>query len=288
MATTKFARSMDTARRRTAVLATASIALAALLLSGCGNIDAGSGAADDFEEFMNAQEHVIDATGRGTNDFPWRGSPSGGVTVRDDISAGDLEEVVTMVGEYYVDHDRGNLDWKRMDVTIGGFRLDVEKSRSTNDDLRALFEVIRDNPFYAGGDIGLTNIQLEVVGTPSAGALAAALDTSYRELAPHFVEYEDIEGSPALGDVISVYFADAQGNDQFTLQQFGADNRPDAEIAAFQALWAGVPLEYARVSEYDFYVQTADEAQVSAAKAVVGALLIGAEEGDIRIMGPQG
>jgi len=268
------------------VAAIAAIALSAVTLSGCGNIDAGSGAADDFERFMSEQKHIIGATGSGTNDLPWQGSPSGTVTVSADISADELETVVDMLGEYYVDHDRGNLDWKRMDVSVGAYELAVEKTKSTNDDLRALFEEIRENPRYTGGDIELREIRLEIDGEPSVDALERALDGSYDDLAAHFVEYVDIEGRPALTDAISVYFAEPGGSDQFTLQQFGEENRPDAEIAALRALWASVPLGFARVAENDFYAQTTDEADVPAADALVRGMLVGYEEGAIRIHGP--
>jgi len=83
-----------------------------------------------------------------------------------------------------------------------------------------------------------------------------------------------------------VYFAEPGGSDQFTLQQFGEENRPDAEIAALRALWASVPLGFARVAENDFYAQTTDEADVPAADALVRGMLVGYEEGAIRIHGP--
>ena len=273
--------------RTGAVGAIVAIVLAAVTLSGCGNIDAGSGAADDFERFMSEQEHITGATGRGTNDLPWHGSPSGNVTVRDDISADDLETVVDMLGEYYVDRDRGNLDWKNMAVDIGDFRLDVEKTKSLNDDLRALFEVIRENPIYDGGDIQLRDIALTVGGDPSVDTLDL-LNDSFADLEDHFVEYTDIEGRPALSDTVSVVFERPDGREQYIFTQSGVGQLPEAEIAAFQALWTDLTLEYARVEKDRFYVQLADKGSVPEADALVRSLLVGYPEGAITVNGPRG
>ena len=273
--------------RTGAVGAFVAIVIAAVTLSGCGNIDAGSGAADDFERFMVEQEHIVDASASGTNDLPWQGSPSGEVTVRDNISADDLEAVVDMLGEYYVDHDRGNLDWKHVRVNIGDFRLDVEKTKQTNDDLRALFEVIRDNPIYEGGEIQLREITLTVDGDPSVDTLAL-LNASFTDLEDHFVEYTDIEGRPALSDTVSVVFERPDGREHFIFTQSGVGQLPDAEIAAFQALWASLTLEYARIEKDSFYVQLADESSVPEADALVRSLLVGYPEGAITVTGPRG
>ena len=273
--------------RTGAVGAIVAVLLAAVTLSGCGNIDAATGAGDDFERFMSEQEHITGAAGGGTNDLPWQGSPSGEVTVREDISADDLETVVDIVGEYYVDHDGGNLDWKGMDVNIGGFRLAVEKTKSINDGLRALFESIRENPIYDGGDIQLREIELTVDGDPSVDALDL-LSSSFANLEDHFVEYTDIEGRPALSDTISVVFESANDGDRFIFTQSGAGQRPEAEIAAFQALWASATLEYARVEKDSFYVQLADESSVPESDARVRSLLVGYPEGAITVNGPRG
>jgi len=271
--------------RTGAVGAIVAVLLAAVTLSGCGNIDAGSGAADDFERFMSEQEHITGATGRGTNDLPWHGSPSGNVTVRDDISADDLETVVDMLGEYYVDHDRGNLDWKNIAVDIGDFRLDVEKTKSLNDDLRALFEEIRENPDYHGGRVRLGQVELAVEGDPSVDTLDL-LNSAFADLEDYFVEYTDIEGRPALSDTISVVFHRADGSEQFVFTQSGVDARSDAGIVAFQALLASSPIDFARISSTRFQVYMVDEASVPAADALARSLLVSYAPDEIHVQGP--
>jgi len=255
--------------------ALAAMTLAVVALSGCGNIDAATGASADFEKFALALPNVIAATGGGTNDMPWAGTVRGEVTVSQDITEGHLEAIVDTLGEYYADHDRGTIDWNHMRVRVDDYTLEIEKKKTTNDLLRDLFDDIRGSSVYAGGEVGIRGAQFVLDGEQSTAALIAGLDAAVIDVADH----------PLVSGGISVEFELADGSTSAKLRQGTSDPRPDIPIAAFEAVSATTALTYADVSNYSFYVILADEAAVPAARTLVTELLVGSDVDDVRVEG---
>jgi len=248
-------------------------------LSACGpGVNAASVATAEFAEFMSAQPNVDYAEARGSNTLPYSGTADGVVGLRDAITPEEFETIVDTVGEYSVKQQGGNVAWASMAVRIGGFSLNVDGSKATNDALRALFDAVRVVPLYTSGEVGVERVELELSGEASADALVGGLDAVNATLLAHPV---------SAGDS-SVYFLGDDGRTAFRIEQTGRANRPDAAIAALTVLWATTALTFVEASNEEFTAHLADDAAVAAATGLVTELLANSSVVRITVIGPAG
>ena len=260
-----------------AIAALAAATVCAALLTGCGNANAGTGAGADFTQYMEGQPGVARAFGGGSNDLPFIASVTGHVVLSDDVTEDQIEAVVDRAGEYYARHDSEFVDWLSVRVSVGLFEISVAKTRLVNDDLRVLFSAVRADSRYVGAAVGAQEAEFALADAPSAEALVTGLDTTVGFLTRYPV---------AAGSVVVSIAAEPDGFPEYQLTQHAGAGRPDAAIAALEALWATtVPLT-ARVNNERFSVTLGDEAAVPAALALVTPILAGSTVTEISVEGP--
>lgn len=251
--------------------------LGAAGLTGCGNANAASGAGAEFEAHMLGRPGVIDVYAGGTNNLPFVGNVSGSVELSDDVTDDQIEAVVDRAGEYFAEHDSDRVNWSGIDVSVGFFSLRVEKTKTVNDDLRVLLREVRADPLYVGADVGTAWCDFALATAPSAEALVVGLDASVGLLATN---------PPAGGDVTVGFASEPGGFPEYQLTQRDGAGRPDAAIAALEALWAIAPPVTALADNDSFAVTLADEAAVPAALAVVTGILAGSAVTEVTVEGP--
>jgi len=184
-----------------ALLATMTLALTT---SGCGPVNAGSAAADGFEDWMSGFAHVADVSASGTNDLPFTGTAGGTVTLDPDLSADQVAAVVERALSFdsrptvsvSIEYPAGDFT-----ATYGVSRTD----RTLNTGLDALARALDTDSPATTADIHLGPGSTEIVASGPGDFLAGfdrvrAVAAAYRlDDAAHAAD-ADADGEGATGE----------------------------------------------------------------------------------------
>ena len=179
-------------RRRTAPLI-ALIVVAALAVTGCGPVNAGSGAIAAFTRHMTAVPRVIATDGSGSNTLPVVGSADVTVTIEDDASANEVADIVGRAAAFMRDYPY-SITWGGT-AQIGAFSFDFAKDDDINAATIELYHLVHTEDGVTGG----------LVTREGEGSLAlvdlAAVTVNYRSsegAAPGFALHGPAERRAAL------------------------------------------------------------------------------------------
>lgn len=202
--------------RRVASLAALALA-ACILLTGCGPVNAGSAAADDFEKYMGGQPGVADVQVRASNDLPFQGSASGLVVLEEGSGEGILAAVVDRMAAYLRDHP-GNVSWS-MQASVDGFTLGVSETAGTNTATIDLLGDARAIDGIVGGSLDSDGVGLSSFVVSDSARFIATLGELVQLDFPTAVEAHDATGG-------------------FSVTSTDDVELPEPEIAAFDAVAA--------------------------------------------------
>lgn len=123
-------------QHRTISTATAVLFAAATILglAGCGDVNAGSAAAAEFEELMAGLPEVVDVETSSSNTLPWSGTASAAVLLDEGVSDARLGEIVDSIGGFLNERSKrsGGASWEGVDVAVDGFTVAVLDRREDN------------------------------------------------------------------------------------------------------------------------------------------------------------
>jgi len=124
-------------QRRTTSTASA-LTIAALLvlgLTGCGEVNAGSAAAREFEQVMADVPEVVDVSTSSSNTLPWAGTASASVLLDDAVSDDRLSEIVDRIGGFLNERANrsGGASWEGVEIAVRDFTVSVLDRRTDNE-----------------------------------------------------------------------------------------------------------------------------------------------------------
>jgi hypothetical protein len=233
--------------RRTAPLI--ALALAAVLaLTGCGPVNAGSGAIAAFARHMTGVPGVIETDGSGSNSLPFMGSASVSVTITDDASVEDVTRIVDRAAAFMRDYPY-SITWGGT-AHVGGFWFDFRYDDDVNAATIGLYDLVRAQEGVKGGEIGSGHRASRIGLTQDADVVAVLTQLLTLDF-----------GGPvtAIGGT--------------TMITSTADGRlPEAEIAAMEAIATEYTILGARVEPNFVSLQLYSDGDVGGATALAAAL----------------
>lgn len=156
-------------------ITTAAVALVAAAtvagLSGCGDVNAGSAAASDFEHLMHDVPDVVDVETTSSNNLPWAGTASAFVLVDDAVTADHLGDIVDRIGGFLSEQSKrsGGATWEGVDLTVRGFSVSVLGRREDNATQLELLDALEEEGVPGG------ELQLAAPGTDGVRASSLTL-----------------------------------------------------------------------------------------------------------------
>lgn len=208
-------------RRRSAPLAAIALAIA-LAVTGCGPVNAASGAVDLFTKHMEGQPGVAAVDGGGSNNLPFMGSATVTVTMEDDAEEATVAAVVERMADYVRDYPY-QVTWS-MWLELDGYRLDIETDAQANDAVLAMLHDVRGVDGVIGGELGEDCDAILANGTDAVEALTTLL---------------------ALDSTVGVTVRTADGSAEIGSSVTGEP--PTDEIAVMQAVSAQFPILSVRI-----------------------------------------
>ena len=236
-------------RRRTAPLIALAVAVV-LAVTGCGPVNAGSGAIAAFNRHMAGVAGVIETDGSGSNTLPFTGSANVSVTIEDDASLDDIARIVERAAAFMRDYPY-SVSWGGV-AQVSDFSFDITIDDDANAELVELFDLARGVEGVTGGELsagsGLSSLRLTAEADPVL-ALQQLLDLGF--------------GGP-------VTVTTAGGGFLLTSTEDG--RLPEAEITAMQAIAAEYTILTTRLEPGLVALRLQSDADVDGATALAASL----------------
>ena len=143
---------------------------AALLLSGCSGVNAGSSAEASFTEQFGSDPDVASLDLRSSNDLPWVGSTSGTVVAREGLDETEVRDLTDRVGRYLAAH-RDNTG--AFGIESDGLSFPVAGDKAANARTLEIVAELRSDERLASAD--LSGMEFVVTNAGDAFAMAEEL-----------------------------------------------------------------------------------------------------------------
>lgn len=164
------------------------VVVAALLLSACGSVNAGSDSERDLRRAFAEDPAIESMDLRVANDLPWVGGVSGDIIAKEGLSEADLRGLIDRLAEFSAGHEGGRVS---VGVISDGVQFPVAERKSAREAYLEFGLSLRDDPRVGSVEFDAGRSLLVTAEDPAAVfELAAALPGM---LAPLPTEMTDLE-----------------------------------------------------------------------------------------------
>jgi hypothetical protein len=263
---------------------------AAVALTGCGDVNAGSASADEFEALLRDVPGVVDVEASGTNNLPWSGTASASVLVDDSVSDDRLSDIVDRIGGFLNEQSRhsGGATWRGVDLAVRGFTVSVLDRREDNATQLDLLGSLEDEgvpggelQLSAAGADGTRDAVLNLVARPGEDFLnaydlareTAAATPAYAAAIVSGWSDDGLDPTMSDADDVPLGFRDPQDDARFSISSgVAGDPRsggdPGPARTAFLAVAEQFTTTGASLTPSSLDLRIADVEDVTAATAV--------------------
>lgn len=249
-------------RRRSPLVRLAALVGAAALavgLTGCGDVNAGTGAVDKLDAVVGGWDELVHVDSSSSNSLPWVGEASATVVVDADTTDDRLEEMTDELGAFLEESEGGTANWMYLELQVGEFRFGIAEDPAGREQRFAAVESLRSDDRVVGGFVwaqsdALVPLDDETEEGPETERVLAGTRYSVRAVVAEGVpltEAFDIARSAAdLVDAIedkAVVAESADGRSAVSDSEgVGGDTTratpPDATLALASAIGATAPV----------------------------------------------
>ena len=178
------------------VAAASGVIVAALLLSACGSVNAGSASKQDLERAFAEDPAIESMDLRVANDLPWVGGVSGDIIAKEGLDEADLRALIERLAKFSASHKGGSVS---VGVISDGVQFPVSEKQSAREAYLAFGLSLRDDPRVGSVEFDFGRSLLMTAESPAAVfELAAALPEM---LEPLPTEVTDLELSSSDGAI---------------------------------------------------------------------------------------
>lgn len=235
---------------------------AALTLTGCGPADAGSAAADEFEQAFSDVDGIASVETSGSNNLPFVGSVTATVTTEPGLTPDRIDELAAELADHMREAD--SISWA-VAISADGLTTGISEDDATTELRLTLTRRLASEPHVVAARVAVEYerpvvlVEVDAPEALSAGYAAAA------EAVDSLGSDTSATSAGAVSGPEAAFSVDDESRD-------GEDTAIGTPLRIFEAALSRFALTSAHISPDALRLRVADEGDVEALESVIDAI----------------